>query len=929
MSEQKTIKDLYVNLIRHTKNINVFFNSILKQFIAEIMGEGIYIEKNSENKYIYLHFFKKDIFHTSYFCIFSVNKDANELIEEIFDQKYIGDDSVDIDFYVMLHLGNSKDLSEENIRLLRSKKIKFKYMTSENFVDEIIEYSPSIFNKFREEYFTLPTEEYTSIITSFNNNIFIIESQSDRTLKNELFPFILPKQTFIKNIGREPFSLLLERLKIVKEKCGRGITNEDCENCGRNFEKICITKLFAYHLSLDILPHCGAELADSYWISENKGYAIVIKGANMRTKNQYSDPLIQINDLSQRTTINTIFFANTKPTSNLFLIQVLNICKALSKRFLVINKDELAQLLFFYEKNTSLFEKLRSIEKLSDIKEIISLFSTTLKDYKNYMEELILSKKFTKFNEIQNLIQQFIIQYFQDNDYKIISSFISEYLDNIIYLVSQYRGVEQKFIFPCILNALHLFNIAIQKKQEATPLSINLEVDISLKGLETPDPVAELFGSILHLLVDLPEKLESFKKEPKLVNIISYLFAFYYETIYQTFELRSFKRFFNITIYPYFKEFLEKFFSTAIQDTQLEDKIFFLLTPYLTIDRFFNALADSQFKFLSLASKSKEEIFYEEIIDNFYNLFLIFFNNIPIFYHKELDYQKYLGFLIRPFWFPSLFYKYRQIHNLGKVRNNLFSFLDLCKNNEYIRRNALLHYSFRYFYQFLKILIERNYQFLELFYSKSTDNHLKIHENILIFLWEIHKFWLNYAKEYPELERIDDDKLLLEFSTRGLLRTEKLLRSEYTLYLNYVKKCFELYLNIKNESISNQNIIELYRFHEIFENLLFLIVENIPDDIRDDIEELINESILKMDNVELRSLYHHFSNNIERGYYMHIDKIKTEDEESSVIVWKTLGDDNEPLQESAEEKINEIIIIPIKERIPDVVNEVNDEDDLW
>lgn len=173
------------------------------------------------------------------------------------------------------------------------------------------------------------------------------------------------------------------------------------------------------------------------------------------------------------------------------------------------------------------------------------------------------------------------------------------------------------------------------------------------------------------------------------------------------------------------------------------------------------------------------------------------------------------------------------------------------------------------------------------------------------------------------------DKLLLEFSTRGLLRTEKLLRGEYTLYLNYVKKCFELYLNIKNESISNQNNIELYRFHEIFENLLFLIVENIPDDIRDDIEELINESILKMDNVELRSLYHHFLNNIERGYYMHIDKIKTEDEESSVIVWKTLGDDNEPLQESAEEKINEIIIIPIKERIPDVVNEVNEEDDLW
>jgi len=99
-----------------------------------------------------------------------------------------------------------------------------------------------------------------------------------------------------------------------------------------------------------VLPHCGAELADCYWISENEGNAIVIKAANMKTKNQYMDPLSQIINLTQRNTVKRIFFANNKPTSRQFLSDSLNLCKANKKQFIVFNKDDLIQILYFYKK---------------------------------------------------------------------------------------------------------------------------------------------------------------------------------------------------------------------------------------------------------------------------------------------------------------------------------------------------------------------------------------------------------------------------------------------------------------------------------------------------------------------------------------------------------------------------------------------------
>lgn len=174
---------------------------------------------------------------------------------------------------------------------------------------------------------------------------------------NKSFPFLKPTHTFKQETGKDKYLILQDKLGKIKEKCGQGISAKDCEECETIPSKICLTKIFSHTLGREVLPHCGTELADCYWISENNGNAIVIKGANLRTKIQYMDALSQIIDLTQRNIVKTIFFANNKLTSNQFFSQALNVCKANNKQFIVFNKDELIQLLYFYER-TNLSEDL-------------------------------------------------------------------------------------------------------------------------------------------------------------------------------------------------------------------------------------------------------------------------------------------------------------------------------------------------------------------------------------------------------------------------------------------------------------------------------------------------------------------------------------------------------------------------------------------
>lgn len=165
----------------------------------------------------------------------------------------------------------------------------------------------------------------------------------------KIFPFLKPISTFKQEISQKKYSILQVKLEKMKEKCAQGISGKDCENCLLSSSKLCLTKIFSHSLGKEILPHCGAELADCYWISENEGNAIVLKATNMNTQKQYADAFMQITDLAQRNTVKTIFFANNKSTSNQFFSKALSICKANKKQFISFNKDELIQFLYFYE----------------------------------------------------------------------------------------------------------------------------------------------------------------------------------------------------------------------------------------------------------------------------------------------------------------------------------------------------------------------------------------------------------------------------------------------------------------------------------------------------------------------------------------------------------------------------------------------------
>ena len=87
----------------------------------------------------------------------------------------------------------------------------------------------------------------------------------------KIFPFLKPTHTFKQEVGQEEYFILQDKLGRIKEKCAQGITAKDCEKCESSPRKICLTKLFSHPLGREVLPHCGTELADCYWISENDG----------------------------------------------------------------------------------------------------------------------------------------------------------------------------------------------------------------------------------------------------------------------------------------------------------------------------------------------------------------------------------------------------------------------------------------------------------------------------------------------------------------------------------------------------------------------------------------------------------------------------------------------------------------------------------
>jgi len=198
------------------------------------------------------------------------------------------------------------------------------------------------------EFFPLDTELAS---VAYKNQYYQPSTTDDKEIKRRFFTFLKRKDLFIQEIGGETYSNLKEEVAKLKEKCGQRIKAEDCERCERSTSKICLTKLFSYSLGKEVLPHCGHELADCYWISENEGNAIVLKATDMNRKRQYMDALSQIIDLSQNYAVKIIFFGNNKRTSRKFISNALHLCKTNKKQFIEFNQDNLIQILYFFKKS--------------------------------------------------------------------------------------------------------------------------------------------------------------------------------------------------------------------------------------------------------------------------------------------------------------------------------------------------------------------------------------------------------------------------------------------------------------------------------------------------------------------------------------------------------------------------------------------------
>ena len=158
MSEQNSIKDLYIELIKHIYSDDILFYHILIPLVEEISAEGIKLIKCGEElEYFILQFYKKHIFQNIYYNIvkFSteLKEDTTENLEKIIYNKYLKDNGNEklIDFYIFLNFKEDSNLNKLILKNFNEKGIKFSILSIDEFVNYIIEYSASFFKKMKEE----------------------------------------------------------------------------------------------------------------------------------------------------------------------------------------------------------------------------------------------------------------------------------------------------------------------------------------------------------------------------------------------------------------------------------------------------------------------------------------------------------------------------------------------------------------------------------------------------------------------------------------------------------------------------------------------------------------------------------------------------------------------------------------------------------
>ncbi len=132
MPEQNSIKDLYLELIKHINSDDILFDHILTPFFEEISAEGIKLIKCGEElEYFILQFYKKHIFQNIYYNIFKFSTELKEVttenLEKVICHNYLKDNGNEkqIDFFIFLNFREDSNLNKIIIKNFNERGIKF------------------------------------------------------------------------------------------------------------------------------------------------------------------------------------------------------------------------------------------------------------------------------------------------------------------------------------------------------------------------------------------------------------------------------------------------------------------------------------------------------------------------------------------------------------------------------------------------------------------------------------------------------------------------------------------------------------------------------------------------------------------------------------------------------------------------------------
>ncbi len=698
-----------------------------------------------------------------------------------------------------------------------------------------------------------------------------MSEESDFQIKQKYFSLSKEFNIFLRDIGDKNYSTYTEKLMRLKEQCKAHITKQECLDCFRELGRLCLTKLFAFCRGKSVLSHCGEELSDCYWISENEGYALVLKATDLNTKPVYSGAFQQIVALGKIDSIKVIFFANNHPTSNQFLDDSLNYCITKIKHFIVVELSDLIQILYNYENTHEFSDFINSIQnELENGENTIAInhLKTSLNFYSVYLEDLVKNHEISRikqhFSSLISLNNRLILN---NKDFNHLDDYFSILADFLINPLKHQEDKVDYHLLHLLLNLFYQFLEIINEKFQGT----NWEIPDNFRDLTNIllyPPEHQLFSLYYSNLIGLPKQFPQIANEPKFEKDICSCLMKSLEIMINVFNVRSFERLWSGFLYNYLEYFFKNHLEIVWQNRQLEDEVFEELTPYFLTNSVFQMLDDTYSTFMKKTINLKVD--YRKIIAEFNDLFFLYFKSLPNQFINTLEFSNFLYFVTIPFNFPEIFWNNQHLDAIRRMLNNFQDFLLIAKDNKYIHKMALIHYASPHFYRYLETKLERISDCLIQLYKTEPELYSTLFKSYLNLLNIIHKFWILYANEFPHEQIIDDDDLLLDSILNALLKSRDLMEKHLNDALNYIQTIIELYFRNENRNFFDREQAKNNIANEITENLIFFISNDVPNQRANEVQVFLNDFVNRLDESQRLMVLDHLKKRLKEGVMLHL-----------------------------------------------------------